>query len=403
MQAQDKAGSGPAVVLDVGSNTTRAGFGGQSQPSVIMPSVVGRLREKARLDDDGGGTPTTTTTTTTTTSRKAMYVGDEAVANRGALLIKYPVEYGVVTNFDDVELVWRYVFDEKLRVDASVSPLLVVEGECMNPKCNREKLTQIAFETFNVPYFYLAPSPPLILGAAGGRTTGLSVDLSEITRIVPVYEGYFLSHCVQKGFEVNSRLVTEHLGKLLARNNPGVSFMTRPTYFALSDVKKQLAYAALDWDQEKDTFSGSQERQYKLPGGKVITVGTERFECVEALFRPELAGVEMSGLAGHVVNTVRLCHADIRQELLSNVVLAGGGSSLPGLASRLQKEVEKELLGRRDLAAGMHVQVLAPPGGDLKAWEGASLLASRRGFTDKCVSSDEYDEYGPTLVHRKCF
>ena len=395
MQEDKQSGtSRPAAVLDIGSNTIRAGFGGQTEPSVVMPSVVGRPRGET-LDERFS-----TTTTTMTRSGKTVYVGDDAQSKRGVLLMKRFIEYGVVTNFDELEAVWGHLFDEKLRVNISATPLLVAEGESMNPKCNREKLTQIAFETFSVPHFFLALSPALILAAAG-RRTGLSVDLSDITRAVPVYEGYFLSHCVTRNW-VNSLLVTEHLGKLLARNNAGVSFQSRCNYDALIDITKQLAYAAQDVDQEKETFGCSKEEQFKLPDGKVVTVGTERFECAEPLFQPELANVYGAGLAAHVVNTVRLCNADIRQELLSNVVLAGGGSSLAGLASRLQKEVETELMGHHDLS-GMHVQVLAPPGGDLLVWKGASLLASSPGFIDNCISSDEYEEYGPALVHRKCF
>ena len=167
-------------------------------------------------------------------------------------------------------------------------------------------------------------------------------------------------------------------------------------------MKEKLAYVAQDYKQEQETFGVSQEKRYELPNGDVITLGRERFQCVEPIFQPLLLGLEMWGLAQHVVNTVRRCDPGIRQTLLSNVVLAGGGSLLPGLASRLQHDVEKELESVRDLR-GLRVQVVAPPDRDLLVWKGGSLVASSPVFFDMCMSLDEYDEHGPSLVHRKCF
>lgn len=390
---------GRTVVLDSGSGSLRAGFSGQGPPPVIIPSIVGRLAPVQGLGAGGRPVDSGRTPSDHTRLQEAVFVGDEALARpRGELKLRYPVEWGLFTGWDDLEVLWKYVFQDKLGCEMEVCPLVVAEGGYRVPKVSREKVTELAFETFKVPSFCLAPSASLILRAAG-RSTGLVVDVGEdIIRTIPVCGGYYLPHAVFR-FDFGSRYFTSYLSKLVA--DKGVSLTPFGTN-EVRDMKEKLAYVAQDYTQEKETFSVSQEKQYELPNGDVITLGRERFQCVEPIFQPLLLGLEVTGLAQHVVNTVRRCDVDIRQTLLSNVVLAGGGSLLPGLASRLQHDVHKELESERDMRE-LHVQVVAPPDRDLLAWKGGSLLASSPGFSDMCISLDEYDEHGPSLVHRKCF
>ena len=76
----------PALVIDNGSGVTKAGFAGEDGPLVSFSSVVGDPRHR-----DLG--------------QKDSYVGDEAQKNRNALILKYPIEHGIVTNWDDMEKV----------------------------------------------------------------------------------------------------------------------------------------------------------------------------------------------------------------------------------------------------------------------------------------------------------
>jgi actin len=109
----------------------------------VFPSIVGRPKYVQAV---AGG------------QNKDTYVGDEACAKAGILILKCLIEHGVVTNSDDMEKIWHHMFYNELRLDRAEHAVLLTEAP-MNPKANCEKMIQLMFETFNAPSFYVGSRP----------------------------------------------------------------------------------------------------------------------------------------------------------------------------------------------------------------------------------------------------
>ncbi|WRT66227.1 actin-2 [Kwoniella shivajii] len=364
------------VVIDNGSGTIKAGFAGEEQPSCYIPSFVGRPKHPRVMAG---------------AIQDNLFIGRRAQELRGLLKIKYPMEHGVVTDWDDMERIWGWVYGEGLKALSEEHPVLLTEAP-LNPRQNRDVAAQIFFETFNVPAFFTSVQAVLSLYSSG-RTTGIVLDSGDgVTHAVPVFEGFSMPHAIRR-IDIAGRDVTDHLQLLLRKS--GYNLHTSAEKEVVRTIKEKTCYLALNPAKEEKDQSGAWE-EFRLPDGKVIQLGVERFLAPEILFNPELIGQEYPGVHQVIVDSINRTDLDLRKSLFSNIVLSGGSTLCTGFGDRLLNEVKK--LALKDVK----LKIYAPPERKYSTWIGGSILAGLSTFKKMWVSADEYKE-DPDIIHKKAF
>ncbi|KAG9347407.1 hypothetical protein JZ751_004974 [Albula glossodonta] len=368
------------IVLDTGSGLVKAGFADQDLPTAVFPTVIGIPKYEEIMNGH---------------FERESYIGHEAQHMRGVLSLRYPIKNGIITNWDEMEKIWHHTF-QQLHVDPEDHPVLLSEA-AMNPRENRQRMVELMFEAFSVPYAYVAMQAVLALYAAG-RTTGVVFDSGDgVSHSVPVFEGYCLPHAVQR-FTLAGIDVTLHLKKLLQEQ--GVTMRTSAELEIVREMKERCCCVAQDYEAE--LVSGgpaSSEVYYTMPDGQVIHLSTERFRATEILFKPELIGRDHYGMHESIFKSILHSDIDLRKSFVGNIVLSGGNTLLAGLPQRLQCEIQKMV--PIDLAE--FVRVTSPKDRDFSVWSGGAVLASLPSFASAWISEEEYEEYGPQIVFRKCF
>lgn len=383
------------ISIDCGSGFTKAGISGELTPKYIFPTIIGTPKKKKSKTQ----TTATTATTESQISQKNpnFYIGDDALdTQNGSLEISYPIEYGMINDFDGLEKILHHTFYSVLKMAPEEHPVIMTET-ALNPKYKREKLIQIIFETFNVPAFYAGIQSILSLNSSG-RTTGCVVDFGDgVTQISPIYEGYALPHAILK-YDIGGREITEFLIKLLKKNE-NINKIEKEGFFenkkVMNDIKEKLGYVSIDYETEKEKKIENEEI-YELPDGNKIKIGKERFECAELLFTPILIGNESDGVDKICSKSIMKCDVDIRNDLFENILFAGGSSMFDGLKERMLKELTK-------LNTKFKKINCVEKNGKYSAWVGESILSSLETFQQMWITKEEYDESGPSIRRSPCF
>lgn len=412
--------SKPSVIIDNGSGLIKAGYHDQDEPSRVFPAIVGHLRNEQPQEP---GT---------------FAVGNNAIARKSALFQRYPIQRGIVKSWKDMGEIWGYTFYHALRIHPdNHKVLLTVSPEI--PREDREKMTEYMFEEFGVPAMQMGNQAVLSMYSRGFHT-GTAVECGYgVTHVVPVFEGRPLSHAAGR-LDLGGRDLTNYLAQLLAARgyafpSPAETEILRGLKEKLTSITRDFETALLavdasdaidrvlaerwmkekqlvrDWcadrldvgtvrdikeklcfvaDESKVDADEDVEEKYQMPDGNVITIGTERFRCIEPLFQPSLLGRKGPGLSRMVSESISKCEKEMQQELCGHVRLGGGTTMTRNFNTRLQKELASECVRflSKVYAAEEH-----------SAWVGGSICGAtmRSGW----ITKDEYNEWGARSIHRK--
>jgi len=351
------------VVLDCGTFNSRAGIAGFDNPKVLFKTA--------------------------------------AIAPHG----RSPKARGTIMDHEAMEQVWQTCldcipghppFDGPIPPDSddeddvgTEAGLMLAESPC-GPKDSREHCTQAFFERFNFKKFYLQADNTLCLYASG-RTTGVVTDIAyDCMRVTPVFEGYGLPHAI-KVSKLGVKSVAEKVAQAIDRQrgvlNDGHDSLSNRLDFLCEVLRKQCHVPPFD----DGSSSPGLAKSFKLPDGQAVHLPAALTIAPADLFsEPEGAHV----LTG---NCIKATDLDIRSDMTSNIILCGGGSMFEGLKERFQHDCKTQF------SQATPVKTIAAPERQSQTWIGGSILAALSTFDSMWMTMEEYDDTGPSLVHRKCF
>lgn len=414
-----------ALVFDVGSYSFRAGYAGEDSPKAELPSTIGVV-------DDPDIPMETDENTLKQTDNKKYYIDTNMikVPRKGMEMTTF-LKDGMIENWDTFEQVMDHVYSRHIKSESQLHPVLMSEP-AWNNRGKREKLTELMFEKYNVPAFFLCKNA-VLSAFANGRSTGLVLDSGAThTTAVPVYDGYVMGQAIVKS-PLAGDFITVECKKLLEELNidvippymisakEAVGDRALPKWkkkdlpevsksfhnFMVKDVLQDFAASVLnvmDMPYDHAQAETMPTSHYEFPNGYNQDFSSERFKICEGLFDPSIIKDLPSGnsmlSAGHVVTTsVGMCDIDIRPSLYSSVIVVGGNTLLQGFTDRLNRD-----LGTKT-PPSMRLKIVSATGSAerrFSSWIGGSILASLGSFQQMWISKQEYDEGGKSCVERKC-
>ena len=103
-----------AIVIDNGTSCIKAGFAGNDAPSVEIPTIIGK--------------PQVFQSSMVGMGQKRVFIGVHAKKKRGIpVSLSYPIERGIITNWDDMETIYHHLFDEEIGVKSCEYPVLLTD------------------------------------------------------------------------------------------------------------------------------------------------------------------------------------------------------------------------------------------------------------------------------------
>jgi len=394
------------IVIDNGSGFIKAGFSGEESPRHLFPTITGHTKVDGVYVSE---------------EKKESIVGTEAQQKFGILNIKYPIQQGIITDWDEMLKIWHHCLFCELKIAPEEHNILLTDSPC-NSRENREKMTEIMFESLNVPSLYIS-AQSVLAAYSVGKSTCMMIDCGEgSTNFAPIYEGLLCKQSVLS-IPISGKMIFERLVKMLMENGQNLDSKMKREGCKL--LKEKMCYIKNDYSNYNNNYgsgSGSDnynsdnnnnnnedvknensdnndvESEYTLPDGSVIKINKEKYQCTEILFNPSLYGYDCKSLQDKFMDTIKITDSDMREDMFANILFNGGTSLFKGFKDRVYNEIKK-VSEEYDCKKKVHVY----PEAQYMAWIGGSILTNMGTFENIWVTKSEYKEFGSTVIHRKCF
>uniref|UniRef100_A0A672JT02 Actin-like protein 6A n=1 Tax=Salarias fasciatus TaxID=181472 RepID=A0A672JT02_SALFA len=401
-----------ALVFDIGSYSVRAGYAGEDCPKADFPTVIG-----VTLDREDGSTPMETDGDKSKQSGTTYYIDTNQLrVPRENMEVMSPLKNGMIEDWDSFQAILDHTYKMHFKSEPSLHPVLMSEAS-WNTRAKREKLTELMFEHYNIPAFFLCKSA-VLSAFANGRSTGLVLDSGAThTTAIPVHDGYVLQQGIVKSplagdfmsmqcrelfQELNVELIPPYMIASKVKKKKNVQISSSLTFCVIQDFQASVLQVS-DSPYDEQVAAQMPTVHYELPNGYNCDFGAERLKIPEGLFDPSnakgLSGNTMLGV-GHVVTTsVGMCDIDIRPGLYGSVVVTGGNTLIQGFTDRLNRELSQKT------PPSMRLKLIAnntTVERRFSAWIGGSILASLGTFQQMWISKQEYEEGGKQCVDKKC-
>ncbi|XP_046976901.1 actin-1-like [Vanessa cardui] len=362
----------PAVVIDNGSYSIKAGFACDNHPVAIFRTLIGRPNY---LHGSYGR------------QYYDVAVGDDAIARVEDLELSHPVVNGRIEHWDNMERIWHHTFYRELKVAPEDRAVILACGLTATIE-EKIKCCEVFFETLNNPAVCIQSQSVLAMYGSG-TTTGICVDIGyDTTDIIPVYEGGMTKYAHMCTNLAGSQ-ISDYLKKCLADRNL-LQEIKSPHH--IEDIKTRTLYVTPDGAMSRNDY----KRNYKLSSDDVIDVSNEAFMAAELIFQPDLVKGEKTNiipLHEAIVTASLKCDPEIRMEMYDAIVPCGGMAAIPGFNDRLQVELERCITSP--------FTIISSPEPYAVSWLGGATFAGLPDTGKIWVQKKQFEDYGERIVRNR--
>jgi actin-related protein len=361
------------LILDIGSDNFRLGWAGGDYPDIIAPSVYVNATDYLFSSNIvASDTIDGLEDIFLDTSNQTHLVGHDALKYQNILNVR---EFSKESNYNIlIKFFYHYYQQLNIKEEYLFKQPLIIITPFYKSELEKAKLQEIFLTSLNFPYILFLPETQSILSTLQ-KTSGVIVNIGKShTYISTIFHG-FTNIMARDVFPITGTDITKYFLNLILSNSSASKNMYLDKAIA-KEIKEQISLCVVDPNKEKKRVKEGltkYDRNVELPDGSKLKLNSERFLLSEPFFDPKIIHVDYMSIAEAISKAVKSWDRENWEELLTNVVLAGGSSLISGFSERLEIELQKHFSEKLKPL----IKVVAVSGRENMGWIGASVLYSK--------------------------